>query len=265
MYLVVIIATFQVNPKTKQSFQTIKHDTLLSLSTSTVKYKQTSFFSFFAYHHYILPILFLQSSLSTVFFSPPFLQNINSTLLLLLLNFFPSFFISSNYPTNKQTFTSTFSSSMAPPSSSSITPSLPPPSHLFTPIHEGNESEETDERHRFGSSSTPSTVASSSVGTISDVTITHHHPHTPLHEPGKKPGPKKARNQQSGSVSCTNCRPNTREKTSVVVFPLDNNPTTLSPPRQLPQRSLQVPYRRNFSSDSKTVAISGAGIFIGVG
>ncbi|XP_057524800.1 IRK-interacting protein-like [Amaranthus tricolor] len=111
---------------------------------------------------------------------------------------------------------------MAPPSFSSISPSHPSRSHLFTPIQEGNESEETDERHRFGSATTPSTVATSS--TCTD-TIIHHYP-TPLHEPGKKPANKSRKLPQNNSdrtVSCNNCRPTTRERTSVMVVPVDNH------------------------------------------
>ncbi|XP_021753987.1 IRK-interacting protein-like [Chenopodium quinoa] len=119
---------------------------------------------------------------------------------------------------------------MAPPSSSSVSPSLPSRSHLFTPIQEGNESEETEERHRFGSVTTPSnnsTIGTSSAGTD---TVYHHNP-TPLHEPGKKPAGKNRKtsgNSNSATysdraVSCNNCRPTTREKTSVVVVPVDNH------------------------------------------
>ncbi|KNA14723.1 hypothetical protein SOVF_105050 [Spinacia oleracea] len=117
---------------------------------------------------------------------------------------------------------------MAPPSSSSVSPSLPPRSHLFTPIQEGNESEETDERHRFGSVTTPtnSTIGSIATSSAGTDTIYHHHA-TPLHEPGKKPSGKHRRPPVKYSddrvVSCNNCRPTTREKTSVVVVPVDNH------------------------------------------
>ncbi|XP_057520066.1 IRK-interacting protein [Amaranthus tricolor] len=118
---------------------------------------------------------------------------------------------------------------MAPPSSSSISPSLPSRSHLFTPIQEGNESEETEERHRFESATTPSTVASSSACT--DTIFHYHHYPTPLHEPGKTPAAKSRKPPEYYSdrtVSCNNCRPTTREKTSVMVVPVDNHVRKLS-------------------------------------
>ncbi|GAB4834254.1 hypothetical protein Ancab_032520 [Ancistrocladus abbreviatus] len=124
---------------------------------------------------------------------------------------------------------------MAPPPSSSSSPSsskasnspslLPFRSHHFTPIQEGNESEENDDRHRSGS-----TPGSSVSGCAESVV---HHP-TPLHRhnnhrlspnPGKRS--EKKRREKGGasddglSVSCSDCRPSTREKTSVV--PLDSH------------------------------------------
>ncbi|KAL9246789.1 hypothetical protein vseg_020282 [Gypsophila vaccaria] len=121
---------------------------------------------------------------------------------------------------------------MAPPSSSS--PSLHPPrSHLFTPIQEGNESDETEtERRRFEPSTATLTPASSA--STDATTSTTHHP-TPLHEPGKKPATaSKSRRRHrppessssaaatSTAISCNNCRPTTTrgEKHSVTVVPV---------------------------------------------
>lgn len=108
---------------------------------------------------------------------------------------------------------------MAPPSSSP--PSLPPHrSHLFTPIQEGNESEETEERHPFGSA-TPS-------ATSSGCADSYVHRPTPLHERSKKPSGRARRLEnpspvgEDRTVSCNNCRPTSREKTSVVVVPVDH-------------------------------------------
>ncbi|GMH22757.1 hypothetical protein Nepgr_024600 [Nepenthes gracilis] len=111
---------------------------------------------------------------------------------------------------------------MAPPSSSSLvsdskassSPSVPHyRTHRFTPIQEGNESEVNEERN---CSSSASECAAGSVV---------HYP-TPLHPspkpPGKRSGKKTSEKDVSEdpSVSCNNCRPGSREKTSVV--PVDN-------------------------------------------
>ncbi|KAK9716459.1 hypothetical protein RND81_06G235000 [Saponaria officinalis] len=129
---------------------------------------------------------------------------------------------------------------MAPPSSSSPSPH-PPRSHLFTPIQEGNESEETEtERHRLAESTAPLTPASSA-STDATTSTTRHA--TPLHEPGKKPATKSRRRHPppesssssaaaatSTAISCNNCRPTTTrgEKHSVTVVPVDAARNSLS-------------------------------------
>ncbi|XP_074317774.1 IRK-interacting protein [Silene latifolia] len=107
---------------------------------------------------------------------------------------------------------------MAPP------PSLHPPrSHLFTPIQEGNESEETEaERQRFRESTAAVTLTPASSVTSTDATTSTTHQATPLHEPGKKTRRRESPSE-SATVSCNNCRPTTRggEKHSVTVVPVD--------------------------------------------
>ncbi|KAL4326180.1 hypothetical protein GQ457_11G023120 [Hibiscus cannabinus] len=106
---------------------------------------------------------------------------------------------------------------MAPPLPSSSSMSLPPTppsqSPLFTPIHECEREENED--------GTPS------VNT--DKRLTPKHLSTPLRDktigkPNARKRPEsggKGGGGEDGSVSCSNCRPNSREKISVV--PLDNN------------------------------------------
>ncbi|MBA0611490.1 hypothetical protein Godav_012175, partial [Gossypium davidsonii] len=102
--------------------------------------------------------------------------------------------------------------SSSPCSSKSLPPTPPPPyqSPLFTPIQEC-EREEQEE-------GTPSVTT--------DKGLTPKHLPTPLHDKTtRKPNARKRSESGGGdgdgSVSCNKCRPNSREKISVV--PLDNN------------------------------------------
>ncbi|KAL2489971.1 hypothetical protein Fot_43263 [Forsythia ovata] len=97
-------------------------------------------------------------------------------------------------------------------SSSSSIPSLSPhyPPH-FTPIEEGNEDEEFSQGRSSFRATTPSEY--------------RHHP-TPLHQHGsenrgKGSSRKRPEGDETAGVLCNKCRPNNREKFSVV--PLENN------------------------------------------
>ncbi|CAL2259595.1 unnamed protein product [Prunus armeniaca] len=106
-------------------------------------------------------------------------------------------------------------SNMAPPPSSKSPPPPPPPTH-FTPIQEcDKEGQEDGDCTDIGVNST---------------TPKHHHPTPPPHHKnGRRQNTKRSDSADSvtaeeaddGSVSCNKCRPNAREKISVV--PLDNN------------------------------------------
>ncbi|KAI4327071.1 hypothetical protein L6164_019572 [Bauhinia variegata] len=113
---------------------------------------------------------------------------------------------------------------MAPSSSKSSPSPLPPSRHSaqFTPIHEEQEDDSSEERRQFRG--TPSVCTDKSV-------TPGRHPPTPLHlrrveKNGKANHKKRSEsdgpvNGGDGSVSCNKCRPHAREKISVV--PLDNN------------------------------------------
>ncbi|KAJ8764224.1 hypothetical protein K2173_005404 [Erythroxylum novogranatense] len=115
------------------------------------------------------------------------------------------------------------SSSSSPSSSKSSSSSpLPHQSLQFTPIQECEREEQDDEC----SEERISPIKATPIGCKERRTTPKHHP-TPLHDKNTKPANPKKRpglGERSGgdsSVSCNKCRPNSREKISVV--PLDNS------------------------------------------
>ncbi|KAL8138655.1 hypothetical protein V2J09_004656 [Rumex salicifolius] len=103
-----------------------------------------------------------------------------------------------------------FPSSSSSSSCSSNSPHLPPHrSHHFTPIEEGDESEECYERRRPGSTSSrhhPSPLHASTPASATTATI------TTAVGAGKQSG--KKRSSEKVAVICNNCRPTSRDKTT---------------------------------------------------